>query len=189
MPLPFSRSPKMLAALALSVRLLTAVPLPSDTPPPRPAPRPCPRAVEVSDWYNRRLTAHRWLSYSVIPLFTYQYLAGRQIWDKGPAAPVWARSGHRIGATALAGVFTLNTITGAWNLWDSRQVVQGRARRYVHAVSMLAADAGFTYAGAVLAEQSERDVTGHKKRLHRAVALTSMGITLTSSLYMKFFNK
>ena len=65
----------------------------------------------------------------------------------------------------------------------------GRARRYVHAVSMLAADAGFTYAGAVLAEQSERDVTGHKKRLHRTIALTSMGITLTSSLYMKFFNK
>lgn len=177
----------MLAALTLSVHLLTAVP--SDTPPPSATRRPRPKAVEVSDWYNRRLTAHRWLSYSVIPLFTYQYLAGRQIWDKGPSAPVWARSGHRIGATALAGIFTLNTITGAWNLWDSRHVEDGRARRYVHAVSMLAADAGFTYAGAVLAEQSERDVTGHKKRLHRTIALTSMGITLTSSLYMKFFNK
>ena len=179
----------MLAALTLSLHLLAAVPaVPCDTPPSR-VPRPRPKAVEVSDWYNRRLTAHRWLSYSVIPLFTYQYLAGRQIWDKGPNAPVWAISGHRIGATALAGVFTLNTITGAWNLWDSRHVEDGRTRRYIHSVAMLASDAGFTYAGAVLAKESKRDVTGEKKRLHRTIALTSMGITLTSSLYMKFFNK
>jgi hypothetical protein len=161
------------------------VAVPSDTPPP--SPRPRPRAVEVSDWYNRRLTMHRWLSYSVIPLFGYQYLAGRQIWDKGPNAPVWARSGHRIGATTIAGVFTVNTITGVWNLWDSRAVAEGRGRRYFHAVSMLAADAGFTWAGAVLAEQAEKDP--EKKTLHRTVALTSMGITVTSSLFMKFFNK
>jgi hypothetical protein len=173
----------MLTALCLAAQVVVAVP--SDTPPP--SPRPRPRAVEVSDWYNRRLTMHRWLSYSVIPLFGYQYLAGRQIWDKGPNAPVWARSGHRIGATAIAGVFTVNTVTGMWNLWDSRAVAEGRGRRYFHAVSMLAADAGFTWAGAVLSEQAERDP--EKKTLHRTVALTSMGITMTSSLFMKFFNK
>lgn len=173
----------MLTALCLAAQVVVAVP--SDTPPP--SPRPRPRAVEVSDWYNRRLTIHRRLSYSVIPLFGYQYLAGRQIWDKGPNAPVWARSGHRIGATTLAGVFTVNTITGVWNLWDSRAVAEGRGRRYLHAVSMLAADAGFTWAGAVLSEQAEKDP--EKKTLHRTVALTSMGITVTSSLFMKFFNK
>jgi hypothetical protein len=175
----------MLTALCLAAQLVVA--MPSDTPPPSPSPRPRPRAVEVSDWYNRRLTIHRWLSYSLVPLFGYQYLAGKQIWDKGANAPAWARTGHRVGATTLAGVFTVNTITGAWNLWDSRAVEEGRGRRYFHAVSMLAADAGFTWAGATLSEQAERDP--EKRKLHRTIALTSMGITVTSGLFMKFLNK
>lgn len=173
----------MLTALGLAAHLLVAVP--NDTPPPAPSARV--KAVEVSDWYNRRLTIHRWLSYSTIPLFAFQYAAGSQIWDKGPNAPAWARSGHRVNAGVLAGVFTVNTVTGLWNLWDSRSVEQGRALRYVHAVSMLAADAGFTWAGAKLSEEAERD--SHARSLHRQVALTSIGITLASGVMMKVLNR
>jgi hypothetical protein len=143
--------------------------------------------VEVSEWYARRLTLHRRLSYATIPLFAFQYAAGTQIWEKGRQAPPWALSGHRAGATALAGVFTVNTVTGLWNLWDSRTVSEGRARRYLHATSMLLADAGFSWAGAKLSEQAERDPA--KRRLHRQVALTSIGLTVTSGLLMKFLNK
>jgi hypothetical protein len=174
----------MLTVLGLTAQLLTAVP--SDTPPPTPT-RPRVRAIEVSDWYNRRLTLHRRLSYTVIPLFGFQYAAGTQIWKKGPDAPVWARTGHRVGATAIAGVFMVNTVTGVWNLWDSRHVEQNRTLRYIHATSMLVAEAGFTWAGAVLSEQAERDI--EKRKLHRKVALTSMGISVTSGLLMKFLNK
>jgi hypothetical protein len=174
----------MLIALGLTAQLLVAVPV--DTPPPAPA-RQRVRAVEVSDWYNRRLTIHRRLSYATIPLFAFQYAAGSQIWDKGNAAPAWARNGHRYGAAAIAGVFTVNTVTGVWNLWDSRNVAQGRTLRYLHATSMLVADAGFTWAGAKLSEQAETDF--EKRKLHRKVALTSIGITVTSGLIMKFFNK
>ena len=110
----------------------------------------------------------------------------RQVWH-GTSAPSWARNGHRIGATTLAGVFTVNTVTGLWNLWDSRSVSEGRALRYVHAISMLAADAGFTYAGAKLSEEAETSTA--KRRQHRQLALTSMGITAASGLMMKFFNK
>ena len=173
----------MLIVLGLSAQLLAGVP--SDTPPPPLRPRP--RAVEVSDWYNRRLTVHRWLSYSVIPIFAFQTVAGNQIWVQGPAAPTWARTGHRVGATALAGIFTVNTITGAWNLWDSRAVREGRALRYMHSLSMLTADAGFSWAGATLAKQAE--TSPEKRRLHRTVAFAGMGITVTSSLLMKFLNK
>jgi hypothetical protein len=108
----------MLALLGLVAQL--ASPVPVDTPPVTARPRPV--AVEVSEWYERRLTLHRRLSYAVIPLFGFQYAAGSQIWDKGPDAPAWARRGHRIGAAAIAGVFVANTVTGAWNLWDSRMV-------------------------------------------------------------------
>jgi len=173
----------MLTVLGLAAQLLVSVP--SDTPPP--APRQRVRAIEVSDWYNRRLTIHRWLSYSTLPLFGFQYAAGNQLWEHGTSAPSWARNGHRIGATTLAGVFTVNTVTGLWNLWDSRSVSQGRALRYVHAISMLAADAGFTYAGAKLSEEAERSTA--KREQHRQLALTSMAITAASGLMMKFFNK
>jgi hypothetical protein len=175
----------MLTLLGLTAQLLTAVP--SDTPPPAPSPRPRARAVEVSDWYGRRLTLHRRLSYAVIPLFGFQYAAGTQIWKKGAGAPAWARTGHRYGAATIAGVFTVNTVTGVWNLWDSRSVEEGRARRYLHATSMLIADAGFTWAGAKLSEEAETDF--EKRRLHRTVALSSIGLSVTSGLLMTFLNK
>ncbi len=170
----------MLAALVMFAQLTVAVP--SDTPPP--APRV--RAVEVSDWYARRLTLHRRLSYTVIPLFAFQYAAGRQLWDKGDAAPEWAQTGHPIGAVAIGSVFLANTVTGGWNLWDSRHVEQGRTRRYLHAASMLAADAGFVWAGARLSKQAETDF--EKRKLHRTVALSSIALSLTSGLLMKFTN-
>lgn len=177
----------MLTILTLATHLALAAPPPVDTPPPAAVHRPRPRAIEVSDWYSRRLAVHRALAYTTIPLFGLQYAAGQQIWNKGPAAPVWARTGHRVGATALAAVFTVNTVTGLWNLWDSRSVEQGRTLRTLHALSMLTADAGFTWAGAVLSEQAERSFA--KRRLHRTVALTSIGITLTSGVLMKFLNR
>jgi hypothetical protein len=172
----------MISILVLSAQI--AVIVPSDTPPPTPAQRV--RAVEVSEWYGRRLTLHRRLSYTVIPLFAFQYAAGDQIWEKGAAAPEWARRGHRIGAATIGGVFLVNTVTGVWNLWDSRHVEEGRARRYLHAASMLVADAGFTWAGAVLSEQAERSIA--KRRLHRNVALSSIALSITSGLIMYFTN-
>jgi hypothetical protein len=127
------------------------------------------------------------LSYTVIPIFTAQWIAGERIYKHGNEAPEWANTTHRAGATALAGIFTVNTVTGLWNLWDSRSTPQGRTLRTMHALSMLVADAGFTYAGAKLSKEAETDF--NKRREHRTIALTSTGITVASALIMKFFNK
>lgn len=145
-----------------------------------------PRAVEISDWYSKRLTLHRRTAYAIIPMFGFQAAAGKQIWDKGNAAASWARNGHRVGAAAIATAFTVNAVTGAWNLWDSRSTSEGRGRRYLHAASMLTASAGFTYAGAVLSEQAERNSA--KRKLHWQVAVSSMGLTAVSGILMKFLN-
>jgi hypothetical protein len=150
-------------------------------------PRPRPRAVEVSEWYSRRLTIHRYAAYSILPVFGTQYLAGRELWANGTEAASWAKTTHRIGATTLAGLFTVNTVTGLWNLWDSRAAPQGRALRYTHALLMLTADAGFTYAGAKLSEEAETSLD--KRRLHRTIALSSMGVTIASGLMMKIWNR
>ena len=145
-----------------------------------------PKAVAVSEWYGRRLTLHRRLSYAIIPMFGFQALAGKRIWDEGTAAPSWAIKGHGVGAAAIATAFTVNAVTGVWNLWDSRSTQEGRALRYVHAASMLAASAGFTYAGAVLSEQAETD--SRKRKLHWQVAVSSMGLTAVSGVLMKVLN-
>lgn len=170
--------------IALAAQLAITTPADSATVPPPPQGRP--KAVEVSDGYATRLTIHRRVSYALIPMFGLQTLAGREIWEKGNTAPEWARTGHRIGATAIAGAFAVNVVTGAWNLWDSRSAREGRALRYVHALSMLTATAGFTYAGAYLSEEAETNLDA--RDLHRTIALSSVGLTAVSGILMKIFN-
>jgi len=156
-----------------------------DTPPPRPRVRP--KIVEVGDWYSRRLTIHRYVAYSTVPVFALQWAAGDQIFRKGDAAPGWAKTSHRVGATALAGMFTVNTVTGAWNWWDSRTVTEGRTLRTLHALTMIAADAAFTYAGAKLSNDAE--LSGEKRRQHRTVALSAISVTVISGTAMKLLNR
>jgi hypothetical protein len=160
---------------------LRAPAVPADTPHTR------PKVVEVSDWYARRLAIHRWVAYGTIPVFAAQWTAGKQLWDKGAGAPTWAKTTHRVGATMLAGMFTINTVTGAWNWWDSRGASKGRALRTIHALSMITADAAFTYAGAKLSNEAETSFD--KRRLHRTIALSAMGLTVVSEVSMAILNR
>jgi hypothetical protein len=146
-----------------------------------------PRAIQVSEWYGRRLTIHRALSYATIPVFTAQYVAGERLFKESSAAPQWAKFTHRAGATTLAGIFTVNTVTGLWNLWDSRMVPNHRALRTTHALMMLTADAAFTYAGARLSNDAEQSL--EKRKLHRTIALSASGLTLANGVMMKLFNR
>ena len=154
--------------------------------PPLDTPRTRPRVIEVSDWYARRLAIHRIVSYATIPVFAAQWVAGERLFKDGREAPVWAKTGHRVGATALAGMFAVNTVTGAWNWWDSRSAKQGRTLRTAHAIAMLAADGAFTYAGARLSNEAETSLD--KRKLHRTIALSAMGVTVVSELAMKLWN-
>ena len=151
------------------------------------SPRVRHTAIETSEWYSRRLTIHRYVAYATIPVFAVQYAAGDQLFKKENAAPTWAKTMHRVGATTLAGMFTVNTVTGVWNWWDSRTVKQGRVLRTVHALTLLAADGAFTYAGAKLSDEAETSLD--KRRLHRKIALSAMGVTIASGVAMKLWNR
>jgi len=142
-------------------------------------PRRRRKAIEVSDWYERRLRIHRYGAYATIPLFVCQAAAGNELYHKGSGADAWARNGHRIGATGLATVFGVNTVTGLWNLWDSRSAPQGRTRRTIHTLLMLASDAGFAYAGIKLSEDAEESAEARRK--HRNTAYASMGVAVTGA--------
>jgi len=140
-----------------------------------------PRAIEYSDWYARRLTLHRWASYTMLPLFAAEYAAGSQLMAKGRDAPRWAIKSHGPMATGVATLFTINTVTGLWNLWDSRSDPAGRGPRIAHSLLMLAGDAGFTAAG-MLATPAQN--SGSIRQLHKNIALGSMGASLLGYLIM-----
>ena len=137
------------------------------------------KSVEVSEWYERRLRIHRYGAYATIPLFIYQAAAGNELYNKGDGAAGWAKNGHRVGATTVATVFGINTVTGLWNLWDSRSVEQGRTRRTIHTLLMLASEAGFAYAGIKLSEDAEQSADA--RRRHRNTAYASMGVAITGA--------
>jgi hypothetical protein len=156
------------------LELPVSLPVEPDT-----TPRRRRKSIEVSEWYERRLRIHRYGAYATIPLFIFQAAAGNELYNKGEGAAGWAKNGHRVGATSLATVFGVNTVTGLWNLWDSRSVPQGRTRRTIHTLLMLTADAGFAYAGIKLSEDAEESAAARRK--HRNTAYASMGVAVTGA--------
>ena len=141
-------------------------------------------AVEHSDWYYRRLTIHKVASYATIPLFAAEYYLGDKLFkDEGTST---TKSAHSAVATGVGVLFGANTVTGVWNLWDSRNDTQGRARRITHAVLMLASDAGFVATAALAPGDDDEFETGGSddRDRHRTVAISSMGVSLASYLMM-----
>jgi hypothetical protein len=150
-------------------------------------PRRRRKAVEYSEWYNRRLTIHRWSSYTMLPLFAGNYITGQQLLSKGNQAPTWAIDTHGPLATGVTALFTINTITGLWNLWDGRADPAARGWRVAHALLMLGGDAGFTTAG-ILSSQAKRSYD--KRLLHERIALVSIGAsTLGYVMMLKPFRR
>ena len=139
---------------------------------------PWHRAVEHDDAYYRRLQIHRVGSYAMLPLFVGEYFLGERLIRDGDQSPGWVKPAHVATAAGLGVLFTSNTVTGVWNLAQSRHDPQGRARRTVHAVTMLAADAGFAAAG-IAAGGARRDPDTHKQ-----LAIGSMGLATAGTLLM-----
>ncbi|HEY4218268.1 MAG TPA: hypothetical protein VGM67_14095 [Gemmatimonadaceae bacterium] len=142
-----------------------------------------PRAIEYSDAYNTRLTIHRIGSYTMLPLFAGEWILGDRLLN-GVNPPGWMEPTHAGVAGALGVLFTVNTITGAWNLWDSRADPAGRTRRYLHTGLMLASDAGFAWAGAIGGDAKHDFNAG---RRHRNVALGSIGLSTVGTAIMWFW--
>ena len=139
-----------------------------------------PRAVEVSDAYAMRLRIHRYASYTMIPLFAVQSVAGNQLYqaDKsGAEKPAWAKGTHAVGAAGLAALFTINTVTGVWNLWESRGNETGRTKRWIHSILLLASDAAFTYSGisAGDAKNSQQTRDNHRNISYAGMASALVG--------------
>jgi hypothetical protein len=190
-PAGFSRTPS--AGVDLGGEAAT----PADTTPHRGT---RPRAIEYSDWYYRRLTMHRIGSYVEFPLFAAEYVLGSRLLqdqqqlgfvppgqhEDTNRVPSSLLTAHTMVAGGLAVLFGFNTITGGWNLWESRKEPVGRTRRIVHTVLMLVADAGFAATGAAGGgakhSQSNADT-------HRGLAEASMGVAGAGTIMMWVWNR
>jgi hypothetical protein len=141
-----------------------------------------PTAFAYSDAYNTRRKIHLYASYATLPMFVGQYLSGQKLYDGGGSST--ARSVHGALVTGMAALFAVNTVTGGWNLLEGRHDPNGRARRWIHGLLMLGADAGFLATGAMAPDDDE--VGGANGSLHRNLAIASMSTAAASYLYMLF---
>ena len=152
--------------------------------------RPRPRAITYSDWYTRRLTIHQWASWTMLPLSVGEYVVGQKLYHDSAGADQGLRDTHQLLATGIEGLFAVNTVTGAWNLWDSRHDPAGRTRRWIHGISMLVADIGFLAASATGPGDDCREGGGvcppnaQRAGTHRAVAIGAFGLSTASWLMM-----
>jgi hypothetical protein len=150
-----------------------------------------PRAVEYSNFYTVRATIHRDASYATLPLFVVEYAIGSSLYNKPPDSTSSSlRTAHSVVAIGIAGLFAVNTVTGAWNLWEARKDPAGRTKRYIHSALMILSDAGFVATGALAPGHHDDPgvpVDQNRRRLHRDVAIASMSTALAGYVMMLFW--
>jgi hypothetical protein len=159
--------------------------------PPAPAtPAPRPKAFEYSDGYRTRLKIHKYASYAMLPLFVAQYAVGQKLYN-GTGSDT-TKTVHGVLAASTAALFAVNTVTGVWNMAESRKDPNHRTKRTIHGVLMLVAEAGFVATG-VMTPHHEREFGegsfgsgsgGTSASTHRSVALASMGVATVAYLMM-----
>ena len=152
------------------------------------APTPRPVAVEYSDAYYTRAKIHKYASFATLPLFATELALGQNIYNDPNANNSSAKGAHIAVGTAITGLFAVNTVTGVWNMWESRHEPAHHKLKLLHGILMLGADAGFvaTFATGPGGRGANID---SQKQSHRTVALTSIGLATGSYLLMLFGNK
>lgn len=144
-------------------------------------------AIEHSDAYLKRAKIHRFASYATLPLFAAELALGASIYN-GVEHGDWRKGAHGVVASAIVGLFGVNTVTGAWNLFGESWNDQGRGLRLLHGLLMMAADAGFV-ATAMSTPSERRGFTFQTDRAtHRNLAIASVGLGTTGYLVMLFGN-
>ncbi|HEV8498632.1 MAG TPA: hypothetical protein VGQ56_17270 [Gemmatimonadaceae bacterium] len=139
------------------------------------------KAVEYSDEYYSRLQMHRVGSWLEFPIFGAEYWLGQKLISRTETPADWVKTTHAVVAGTLGGLFAINTITGVWNLYESRKETDQRALVWTHSALMLASDAGFLIT-AMLAGDAEDSF--HAQDRHRNAALVSMSIAGAGTLIM-----
>jgi hypothetical protein len=145
-------------------------------------------AVQHSDAYQTRAKIHKYASYATLPLFAGEIALGQSLFNSSSES---GKGLHAAVGAGIIGLFALNTVTGAWNMFgEGWQERDGRTLRLVHGLLMMAADAGFvaTWATAPGGRDRASSNFDSDKHTHRAIAIGSIGVGTASYLLMLFAN-
>jgi len=148
-------------------------------------------AIQHSEAYLLRAKIHKIASYATLPLFATELALGQSIYNS-PTNLETKKSAHIIVGTGLIGLFGVNTLTGAWNLFgEGRQDKEGRTLRLVHGLLMMASDAGFVATSMTgPGGRSRRSANfENDKSLHRNLAVASISTGTIGYLLMLFGNR
>jgi hypothetical protein len=99
-----------------------------------------------------------------------------------------SRNAHIAVGSAITGLFAVNTVTGVWNMWESRSDPNHRTLKMLHGILMLGADAGFVATFATGPGGRNNVNFDSNKQTHRTLALTSIGVATGSYLMMLIGN-
>jgi len=145
--------------------------------------------IEYSDAYRTRAKVHKIASFATLPLFAAEGIVGEKLYNAriNFQDTSTLKSAHLAIAGGIGGLFGVNTVTGVWNLIESRNDPNHRTIKWVHGLLMLGADGGFL-ATAASGPGRERffDVNSNGPSTHRAIAFTSIGAATASYLIMLF---
>ena len=152
-----------------------------------------PVAIEYSDGYQLRRKIHRYASFATLPLFATEFALGQSMFNTTPADDSAKRGLHAAIGTGIVGLFGVNTVTGAWNLFgEGRKDPNHRTLRLVHGLLMMAADAGFV-ATAMSGPNSHnpRHALTYEtdKVTHRNLGVASISVGTAGYLLMLFGNR
>ena len=146
-----------------------------------------PAAIEHSSGYQTRAKIHKYASFATLPLFAAEVALGQSLDGSNDSK----KSAHAMVGTGIVGLFGVNTVTGAWNLFgEGRQDKEGRTLRLVHGLLMMAADVGFvaTTASAPSTGRNGAPIVEANKATHRNLAVASVTVGTASYLMMLFGN-
>jgi hypothetical protein len=168
------------AAIAAAASAAT-LPLSGADDPQSPAPRRV--AFEYSEAYQTRAKIHKYASIATLPLFATEFALGQSLYNKSSEGK---KGAHVAIGTGIVGLYGVQAVTGVWNLVEAKKDPNGRKRRVVHSILMLASGAGFAITPMVAPGERERFESGGggSRGTHRAVAFTSIGIGTAGYLLM-----
>jgi hypothetical protein len=143
-----------------------------------------PGPIYYSRAYDVRAKIHKYASFTTLPLVVGEFAIGQSLYNSPSDGKDKA---HVALGTAIGGLFGVTSVTGVWNLVESRKDPNRKRLPLIHSLLALGADAGFVATAAItpadVGEGSSSSLSGNKST-HRALALTSLGLATASYLIM-----
>ena len=80
---------------------------------------PAVAPIEYSHAYQTRLKIHKIASFAILPLFATELILGQSLYDDGGSGK---KDAHVAVGVGIGTLFGINTVTGVWNLLESRKI-------------------------------------------------------------------